>query len=702
LSGRECLGSNEKAAEKPGWAFERRGIRIAKRTINGILIECVEGNIASQPEMDAIVNAANAQLCSGGGVAGAIHRAAGPGLEQEARPLAPIRPGQAVITGGHRLPNLHVIHCLGPVYGQDEPAEKLLADCYSNALRLAERQGIRSVAFPAISTGVFGFPKEAAARVALQTVLNEIPRLSTLRHIRFVLFGEQDQRLFARILIECADRLPSASDASFDDPSSEQAIQSGSQKSNPPSLSLETLSLSTSSSVKEWKGSGLALFTDLYELTMLQAYFEEDMMDEAVFSLFVRRLPPRRNFLLACGVDAVLNFLENLRFSDEDLTYLDSLELFSNRFLGWLRDFRFTGEVYAVPEGTPVFSNEPILEVVAPLPEAQLIETFVMNQIHVQTVLASKAQRVVAAASGRPVVDFGARRMHGIDAALKAARAFWIGGVASTSNVLAGKLYGVPVAGTMAHSYIQAHEDEREAFRAFAEVFPDTTLLVDTYDTLKGIRKVIDLAEALGKDFKIKAVRLDSGDLLELSRESRRLLDEAGLEEVEIFASGGLDEEAIASLLSDGAPIDGFGVGTSMGVSSDAPDLDIAYKLCQYADKGRLKLSTGKPVLPGRKQVFRIERDGQDVRDIIGCADEDPVGRPLLVPMMRAGKRLPDMAVDLKAARTYAGKQVARLPERVKKITPADPPYPVDVSQQLSDLQQRIIKQLADHAGDSG
>ncbi|HBP90581.1 MAG TPA: nicotinate phosphoribosyltransferase, partial [Nitrospiraceae bacterium] len=262
-----------------------------------------------------------------------------------------------------------------------------------------------------------------------------------------------------------------------------------------------------------------------------------------VFTLFVRRLPVRRNFLLACGVDTVLDYLETIRFSEEDLAYLDSLRQFSSRFLSWLRDFRFTGEVYAVPEGTPVFANEPILEIVAPLPQAQIVETFIMNQIHVQTVLASKAQRVVAAAEGRPVIDFGPRRMHGIDAALKAARAFWIGGVAATSNVLAGKLYGVPVAGTMAHSYIQSHENEATAFRAFAQLYPETVLLVDTYDTLAGVKKVIDLARALGDDFKVKAVRLDSGDLLDLSRRARRLLDDAGLRDVEIFASGGLDED---------------------------------------------------------------------------------------------------------------------------------------------------------------
>jgi nicotinate phosphoribosyltransferase len=618
-------------------------------------------------------------------------------LEEEGRALAPINPGQAVITGAHGLPNRYVIHCLGPVFGRDEPAAELLANCYLNALRLAEKHGIQSMAFPAISTGIFGYPIKEAARVALKAVLEEVPRLSSVTRVRFVLFDEESQQLYERLLDEFTKRMPRPPEDTFasNNPRG-AAIASGLGYGHVSTFRKRTDSLKMQSGQGSGN-NGLALFTDLYELTMLQAYFEEGMTEQAVFTLFVRRLPPRRNFLLACGVDSVLDYLETIRFSEEDLTYLDSLGLFSDRFLGWLRDFCFTGDVHAVFEGTPVFSNEPIVEVVAPMPEAQLIETFVMNQVHVQTVLATKAHRVVAAANGRPVVEFGARRMHGIDAALKAARAFWIAGVASTSNVLAGKLYGMPVAGTMAHSYIQAHENERAAFRAFAKVFPETVLLVDTYDTLAGVQKVIDLARDLGEDFKVKAVRLDSGDLLALSREARRLLDDAGLGNVEIFASGGLNEDVITTLLASNAPIDGFGVGTSMGVSSDAPDLDIAYKLSEYAGKGRLKLSTGKPILPGRKQVFRIEKDGQDVRDVIGCDDEDPVGRPLLVPMMRNGKRLPEGTVDLTTARQYAQEQIARLPERVRAITPADPPYPVEVSRKLSDLQQRIIKDLADH-----
>ena len=357
--------------------------------------------------------------------------------------------------------------------------------------------------------------------------------------------------------------------------------------------------------------NGLALFTDLYELSMLQAYFEEGFQESAVFTLFVRRLPERRNYFLACGLDTVLEQLERLHFTREDLDYLSSLGYFSERFLHWLESFRFTGAVRGVREGTPVFANEPILEVTAPLPESQLVETLVMNQIHLQTVLASKATRLVTAAAGRSVVDFGARRMHGLDAALKGARAFHIAGVASTSNVLAGKLYGVPISGTMAHSYIQAHSDEAEAFAAYARLYPETVLLVDTYDTLAGVRQVIELARRLGGDFQVQAIRLDSGDLAGLARQSREMLDAAGLERVRIFASGGLDEYAIAELVGHNAPVDAFGVGTSMGVSSDVPDLDIAYKLAQYAGEGRIKLSSGKPILPGAKQVFRQREGGR-------------------------------------------------------------------------------------------
>lgn len=438
----------------------------------------------------------------------------------------------------------------------------------------------------------------------------------------------------------------------------------------------------------------VALFTDLYELTMLQAYVEEGMHDEAVFSLFVRRLPRRRNYLLACGLDTVLHYLETLKFTLDSLDYLASLGRFSDRFLRWLADFHFTGNVYAMLEGTPVFANEPIIEIVAPLPQAQLVETFIMNQIHVATVLASKAARVVTAAQGRTVVDFGSRRMHGTDAAIKAARAFYIAGVAATSNVLAAKTYEVAIAGTMAHSFIQAYEDEAVAFRAFTRLYPDTVLLVDTYDTLAGVRKVIALARELGDKFKVRAVRLDSGDLANLAFKARAMLDAAGLQSVEIFASGSLDEKGITRLLAKGAPMNGFGVGTAMGVSADAPDLDIVYKLSAYAGRGRIKLSTGKPVLPGRKQVFRVEENGRAARDVIARADETLSGQPLLHLVMQDGQRLPESVIELSEIRQYAQEQMPRLPDRIQALPPADPPYPVEVSAALRAYHDQVKREV--------
>ncbi|WP_366553432.1 nicotinate phosphoribosyltransferase [Aquibaculum sediminis] len=442
-------------------------------------------------------------------------------------------------------------------------------------------------------------------------------------------------------------------------------------------------------------GHGNALFTDLYELTMLQAYLAEGMQEPAVFTLTVRRLPPRRNFLLACGLEQVLDYLEALRFTSDDLAYLRSLGHFCDAFLVWLAAFRFTGEVRAVPEGTPVFGGEPILEVRAPLPQAQLIETFVLNQIHLQTLLASKAARVVSAAQGRPVIDFGARRMHGLDAATMAARAFHIAGLAATSNVAAGQRFGLPLAGTMAHSYIQAHDREASAFEAFAQVYPDSVLLVDTYDTLEGVQRVIALAREQGKTFRVRAIRLDSGDLGALARDARALLDAAGLQRVEIIASGGLDETKIAALLAEGAPIDGFGVGTAMGVSDDAPSLDIAYKLCAYAGRGRLKLSPGKLVLPGPKQVFRRDAEGSAEGDTIALQDERLPGRPLLVPVMHDGRRLAAGGETLSRIRARARDEIAALPTHLHSLKPADPPYPVAVSEVLQGFADQTAAWVA-------
>ncbi len=432
-----------------------------------------------------------------------------------------------------------------------------------------------------------------------------------------------------------------------------------------------------------------ALFTDLYELTMLQAYYSESMRDRAVFDLYVRELPPTRNFLVACGIDDALRYLQQLSFSEQAVEYLGSLVLFTRDFLDELRQFRFTGSVFAVPEGTPVFAREPILEVVAPLPEAQLVETYLLNQVTFQTLIASKGARVIAAAQGRPVVDFGTRRTHGTDAALKAARALYVAGFASTSNVLAGQLYGIPVVGTMAHSYIEAHESELDAFRAIAASYPNTILLIDTYDVDEGVRNVARLARELGDEFRVQDVRLDSGDLVKLAFRTRELLDEARLRRIGIVASGGLDEYSVAGLIAAGAPIDGFAVGTNAGVSADAPKLDSTYKLAAYAGQGRMKLSEEKETLPSRKQIYRRFDRGAPVSDVIGLPDEKGLGEPLLVEVMRDGKRLPAGSSTLEASRERARSAIASLPERLRCLERADPPYEVAISPALEEERAR-------------
>jgi nicotinate phosphoribosyltransferase len=382
--------------------------------------------------------------------------------------------------------------------------------------------------------------------------------------------------------------------------------------------------------------------------------------------------------------------LETLRFPPSHLEYLRSLEQFSTEFLDRLAGFRFTGDVRAVPEGTVVFANEPILEITAPIAEAQLVETFVMNQMHVATVAASKAARVVTAARRRPVVDFGVRRMHGADAGVKTARAFYIAGVAATSNLLAGEMYGIPVSGTMAHSYVQAHDTEYDAFRTFVRTMPAATLLVDTYDTLEGVRQVVRLARELGSEFRVAGIRLDSGDLGSLATESRRILDEAGLTTVRIFASSGLDEYVIEDLVRSGAPIDGFGVGTQMGTSADAPFLDSAYKLVEYAGKPRVKRSPGKKTLPGRKQIFRQIENGVAVRDVLACQNEQISGLPLLQPIMIDGRRT-EPAAPLADVQEYCRKQLDGLPAPLLGLAPARPPYPVMITPQLDRLERSTV-----------
>ncbi|MBZ5674985.1 MAG: nicotinate phosphoribosyltransferase [Acidobacteriia bacterium] len=436
-----------------------------------------------------------------------------------------------------------------------------------------------------------------------------------------------------------------------------------------------------------------ALFTDLYELTMAQAYVAEHMDQLAVFELTFRKMPANRNYIVAAGISDVLDFLATFRFSGEELDYLRKRGVFLETFLRRLQDLRFAGDVYAVPEGTLVFPNEPLVQVIAPILEAQLMETLVLNQIHFQSLAAAKAARVVEAAKGRSVLDFGARRAHGTDAALKVARATYLAGGAGTSNVLAGMKYGIPVFGTMAHSYVQAHDSEAESFEAFAALYPETTLLVDTYDTLKGVRKVVDLSRKLGNRFRVRAVRLDSGDLGSLALETRKILDEAGLEHVRIFASSSLDEYQIRDLVKAGAPIDAFGVGTKLAVMEDASHLDIAYKLVEYAGKGRLKLSTKKVLYPGRKQVFRQIEAGHMVHDVIGRFDEELPGERLLQPMMRHGRAIRD--IDLEESRRRFQSELTRLPPPLRDLGPSSVPYPVSFSERLQDDLDKIRKEIA-------
>lgn len=443
-----------------------------------------------------------------------------------------------------------------------------------------------------------------------------------------------------------------------------------------------------------------ALFTDLYELTMAQAYAAERMDRTAVFELMFRKLPANRNYIVAAGIADVLEFLEEFHFEADDLEFLRRRG-YSEGFVEQLQDLHFTGDVYAMPEGTLVFPNEPIVQVIAPIVEAQLVETYVLNQVHFQSLAAAKAARVVEAAKGRNVVDFGSRRAHGTDAALKVARATYLAGGAGTSNVLAGEMYGIPAFGTMAHSYIQAHPSEAAAFKAFADMFPGTTLLVDTYDTLGGVRKVVDLARKLGHRFHVRAVRLDSGDLGALAVETRKLLDEAGLQHVTIFASSSLDEYEIRKLVDVGAPIDAFGVGTKLAVMEDASHLDMAYKLVEYAGKGRLKLSTSKVLYPGRKQVFRrIEHGRQNEHqseqmtgDVIGRFDEPLAGEPLLQPVMYGG--ISCRGINLEESRVRLREELSRLPAELRAIDPTPVPYPVSFSDCLRRDLDRICSELA-------
>ena len=432
------------------------------------------------------------------------------------------------------------------------------------------------------------------------------------------------------------------------------------------------------------------LLTDLYELTMLQAYRASGMNDTAVFEMFVRALPPGRNFLLAAGLQQVVEYLLALRFSDDDLAWLASTGRFDAGFLDSLREFRFTGDVDAMPEGTVAFADEPLLRVTAPLREAQFIESRVLNLMHLQTLVASKAARCVLAAGNTPLVDFGLRRAHGAEAGLLSARASYLAGFAGTATVEAARRFGVPVFGTMAHSFVQAHDDEAEAFVRFARAQPaNATLLIDTYDTAGAAHKVVALARS---GVPVQGVRIDSGDLGAHAREVRRILDDGGLAQVRIFASGNLDEERLRSLVAGGAPIDAFGVGTRMNVSADAPFLDCAYKLAEYGGKPRRKRSEGKATWPGRKQVFRsFDADGKMCGDVLGLDGDDAPGTRLVVPVLRGGGRV-GPPPSLESLRERAREQMATLPAALRALPPA-PPYQVAVSQSLRALADAVDAQ---------
>ena len=444
-------------------------------------------------------------------------------------------------------------------------------------------------------------------------------------------------------------------------------------------------------------GSRLALLTDLYELTMAASYLAEGMAALATFSLFFRRLPPNRSYLVAAGLWDVLDYLESLRFSEGDIEYLRSTRLFADSFLEYLAGLRFRGEVWAMPEGTLFFPNEPVLEVTAPIVEAQLVETYVLNQIHFQAMVAAKASRCIWAARGKPVVDFSLRRTYGAEAGVKVARVSYLAGLQSTSNVLAGKLYGIPIVGTMAHSYVEAFSHEIDSFRAYARSYPgNTVLLIDTYDTLAGARKAAVVAHEMEQGgHRLRGVRLDSGDAMTLSQQVRAILDAKGLDYVKILASGGWDEYSIDQAERQGAPIDIYAVGTKLGVSSDAPYSDMAYKLVAYAGRPAAKLSPGKATLPAAKQVYRrTGADGRLAGDTLALREEALPGqaRPLLERVMEKG-RICASRPTLQQSRERLRAELDALGESHKRLQNAEV-YPVELSPGLRALGQQVADQL--------
>ena len=415
-----------------------------------------------------------------------------------------------------------------------------------------------------------------------------------------------------------------------------------------------------------------AFLTDFYQLTMLQGYLERGMEDTAVFECFVRTMPPQRGFFMAAGLAQLLEYLENVRFTPAELDWVANSGRFSRSFIDYLERFRFAGDVRAMPEGTVFFTNEPIVRITAPLPQAQFIETRLVNLLHYQTLIASKAARCVLAAEGKPVIDFGLRRSHGAEAGLLAARATYLAGFAGSATVMAAPCFGVPVFGTMGHSFIQAHQTERQAFEHFAEAQPDNVIfLLDTYDTQRGAETVVTLAPDLrDKGITIKGVRLDSGNLVEQSRRVRRILDDGGLKNVQITASGNLDEDAIQRLVAARAPVDLFAVGTRLATSADAPYLDCVYKLQEYAGRPTRKKSEGKETWPGAKQVYRrYDQQGRIEHDVVTTAADTQEGTPLLRPVMESGKRR-EPSDSLHHIRERVAAELVTLPDRMRRLSP--------------------------------
>ena len=434
------------------------------------------------------------------------------------------------------------------------------------------------------------------------------------------------------------------------------------------------------------------LFTDLYELTMAAGYYNHKIESKATFSLFIRDYPHKRNFFVAAGLEDVLHELESFHFSESDIKYLKTTGLFSDDFLSYLKELRFSGSIHALSEGTIFFANEPILEVTAPIIEAQILETFILNTIGFSTMIASKAARCVHAASGRPLIDFSLRRTHEKDAGMKVARSTYIAGFNATSNVLAGKTYGIPISGTMAHSYISAFESELDAFSAYSDTFPESSIfLIDTYDTIEGAHHAVKVAKKMEeKGQSLTGVRLDSGDMVMLSKKVRKILDDAGLFKARIFASSGFDEFKIADFISQGAKIDAFGVGTKVGVSSDAPYLDIVYKVVRFKGRDTRKLSPGKVTLAGKKQVFRkMDKQGMYLQDIIGPRDEIVKdGQPLLKKVMKGGKCIGTYP-SLEQIRDEFTNNFSFLDGKYKSLSDTRV-YPVKLSRRLLDLQKKL------------